>query len=286
MIEILNGIHETVSYNDRKAFKLYDNVEMEDYPEHWHSEIEVIMPITGDYYARVSGVDYLLHPDEILIINGGCIHYLKPTEPGERLIFQPDTALLHALPEMDNTMTVLPPALLITPENAPDIHPSIKEGLLETMRAYFSHNPLSETEIYTHLLKMFIILGRKYYKAMPHTEASYLKQNEYIEKFMTICSFINEHCTEDLNLDSISAKAGFSKYHFTRLFKQYTGQTFYKYLNIKRIAIAEKLLIDPTTSITDAAFGCGFTSISAFIRMFKQIKGCTPTEFRNMYRGC
>lgn len=286
MIEILNGIHETVSYSDRKAFKLYDNVQFEDYPEHWHPELEIIMPISGDYISIVNGVEYRFHPGEILIINAGAIHYLSAPEPGERIIFQPDTKLLHTLSEMDNSMTLLPPALLITEENSPDVQPQIKEGLLDIMKAYFSHNPLSEMEIYIKLLEMFLILGRKYYTAMPHTETSYMKQNEYIEKFMSICTYLNEHCTEDLNLDDISAMAGFSKFHFTRLFKQYTGQTFYKYLNRKRIETAEKLLIDPSSSITDVAFGCGFTSISAFIRMFKQIKGCTPTEFRKMYRSC
>ena len=37
--------------------------------------------------------------------------------------------------------------------------------------------------------------------------------------------------------------------------------------------------------IIDIAFDSGFSSISSFIRMFKQIKGCTPTEFRSLYYG-
>ncbi len=77
--------------------------------------------------------------------------------------------------------------------------------------------------------------------------------------------------------------AGFSKYHFTRLFKNFTGTSFYKYLNKKRIEHAEKLLVDPELSITEVALQSGFSSLSAFIRMFKLIKDCTPTEFRNLY---
>jgi len=76
---------------------------------------------------------------------------------------------------------------------------------------------------------------------------------------------------------------GFSKYHFTRLFKQFTNISFYKYLNQKRIANAETLLINPDMSITEVALHSGYTSLSAFIRMFKLIKNCTPTEFRHMY---
>ncbi|MBR4169442.1 MAG: helix-turn-helix transcriptional regulator, partial [Lachnospiraceae bacterium] len=84
-------------------------------------------------------------------------------------------------------------------------------------------------------------------------------------------------------LDDIAAMTGFSKYHFSRLFKEFTNTSFYKYLNVRRIGYAEKLLLDPGINVTEAAVRSGFNSISAFMRMFKIVKGCTPTEFRNLY---
>ena len=77
--------------------------------------------------------------------------------------------------------------------------------------------------------------------------------------------------------------AGFSKYHFARLFKQYTDTSFYKYLNQKRIEHAKTLLLDPQLTVIEVATQSGFSSLSAFLRMFKQLNKCTPTEFRNMY---
>ena len=88
----------------------------------------------------------------------------------------------------------------------------------------------------------------------------------------------------NLTLDDIAHYSGFSKYHFTRLFRQFTGSTFYRYLNQKRIVKAERTLADPSLSVTDVAMASGFSSMSAFIRMFKIMKGCTPSEFRRMYR--
>ena len=81
----------------------------------------------------------------------------------------------------------------------------------------------------------------------------------------------------------VAAQAGFSKYHFSRLFKQYTDSTFYKYLNQKRIEYAKTLLQDPGMTVTEVAFKSGFSSLSAFLRMFKLMNNCTPTEFREMY---
>ena len=80
--------------------------------------------------------------------------------------------------------------------------------------------------------------------------------------------------------------SGFSKFYFSRLFKQFTNVSFYKYVNQKRIEKAAKMLTEPNISITNVALSCGFESLSSFIRMFKIVKGCTPTEFRNMYQYC
>ena len=79
--------------------------------------------------------------------------------------------------------------------------------------------------------------------------------------------------------------AGFSKYHFSRLFRQYTDTTFYKYLNQKRIAHAKQLLLDNDLPVLEIAFQCGFSNLSSFLRMFKLLTGYTPSELRKMYRG-
>ncbi len=104
-----------------------------------------------------------------------------------------------------------------------------------------------------------------------------------MEEFLKLCDYIEAHCSEDLNLDDAANMCGFSKFYFSRMFKQFANISFYKYVNQKRIAKAAELLITPENSITDVALNCGFSSLSSFIRMFKIIKGCTPTEFRNMY---
>ena len=145
------------------------------------------------------------------------------------------------------------------------------------------NSPLAEAAIYSRLLSILVLLGRNYTETGKHFDVANTKQQEYTEKFMYICDYISAHCTEELSLDSVADLAGFSKFHFTRLFKQFTNVSFYKYLNQKRIATAEKLLANPDYTVTDGALNSGFSSLSSFIRMFKIIKNCTPTEFRSMY---
>ena len=121
----------------------------------------------------------------------------------------------------------------------------------------------------------------KIFEEQCQTQERYSK--EYIEKFNTIFDYIDKNYTEDLSLDVVSGVAGFSKFHFSRLFKQFTDMSFYDYLNQRRVCAAEALLLDPDIPITEIAMRSGFSSISTFNRVFKSFKECTPSEFKKMY---
>ena len=97
-----------------------------------------------------------------------------------------------------------------------------------------------------------------------------------------VCNYITEHCTENINVDDLSDLAGFSKFHFARLFKQFAGMSCYEYLTQKRVAHAEQLLIQPDISITEVAMLSGFNSLSTFNRIFKAQKNCTPSEYKSL----
>lgn len=285
MIEILNGIKETVNFKGNTGLRLYDNDENEVYPNHWHTPLEIIMPVRNHYTAICNNIPFQLEVGDVLLIAPGVIHSLPATPVGERLIFQADFTILHSIKELESTLSIISPAIVITPENSPTIHSRIQEIMFSIKEEYFGNATLSEAAIYALLIEMFVLIGREYTAKTDVFFAANTKQKEYTEKFMFLCDYINENCTRDLTLDMVADLAGFSKYHFSRLFKQFTGVSFYKYLNQKKVAIAENLLIDPDISVTEVALRSGFSSLSAFIRMFKIIKSCTPTEFRNMYNS-
>lgn len=283
MIENLNGYHETVNFRDRPMFRLYHNDEATDYPPHWHSNPEIIMPLKNHYVVEMNDRRVELNEGDIAFISSCAIHELHAPDSGERLIFQPDYSLITNLPELSSYMTLLSPVTFITKEKDPDIVPGLQELMLAIEREYNSKIPLAGASIYSMLIEMLVTVGRKYSNNADSMDVSRGKQQEYAEKFTGICSYISSHYAEDLTLEDAAEMAGFSKYHFARLFKQFTGKTFYRYVNITRIETAEKLLSEPSASITEIAVKSGFSSPPAFVRMFKLIKGCTPTEFKKMH---
>ena len=283
MIENLNGIHETVNYKENTRLRLYNNVQMEDYPSHWHTPIEIIVPIENMYSVVVGNHTVTLNPGDIIFICPGVIHSLKSHGSGSRIIFQAEITMFTSIREFESILSLMSPVLKVTEENSPDIHREIYHLMLQINEEYENSNILMETVIYSKLLNIFVLVGRNYTSNSAVFNGKDHKNKEYTDKFLFICNYINEHCTEDLTLDKVAKLAGFSKYHFTRLFKQITTTTFYKYLNLKRIEHAQKLLANPGISVTEVALNSGFSSLSAFIRMFKLINHCTPTEYRNMF---
>ncbi len=282
MIKYLDGTKETVSFEDNTLLLCYDNIDYEEYPVHWHTPIEILMPTEGKYTIYCAENKYELRVNDILIIGPGVLHRMN-AESGRRIILQCGLTLLNSFSDFESFFSI-ESALMITPEDFPAIHAEASRLMVEIRDEYFSNAPLRDASIYSKLLKILVMAGRSYTQQPERfADIKPTKQVEYIEKFMKVCEYINVHCTEDLTLDSVAELAGFSRFHFSRLFKEFANVTFYKYLNGRRIDYAEKLLMDPNMNVMEVASRSGFNSLSAFMRMFKIIKGCTPTEFRNLY---
>lgn len=282
MIKDLKGIHETIRFSQGSKVMLYLNDMAEDYPVHWHTECEIIMPIQNSYSALINKNMYTLKEGDILIIGPGVLHQLFSPPTGARIIFQSDFSLLRQLKDIDSIFSIQP-IILVSDSSYADIHGRIRKLMLDILNEYTNNSRLAEASIYSKLIEIFVLIGRSY----TGNENSFqnvrnTKHQEYIDKFLYTCDYINQHCTEELTLDRIASFTGFSKYHFSRLFRQFTGVSYYDYLCKARIRYAEVLLVDPVLSITDVWMRSGFNSQASFNRIFKNIKGCTPTQFKNL----
>ncbi len=157
MIEVLNGIKETVIYESIEGFKLHDNTNYEAYPEHWHTPIEIIMPLKNHYNVSNKNAFFTLQEGDILFLNSGVLHGMPSTIHGERLILQVDFALLHNVAGIESTLSTIPQALLLTPETAPSIHEQLKQLMLNIFTEYYSGSILIGASIYAKFLEMLVL---------------------------------------------------------------------------------------------------------------------------------
>ncbi|MCM1156313.1 MAG: AraC family transcriptional regulator [Roseburia sp.] len=204
---------------------------------------------------------------------------------GARLIILLDYGLICNVKGMDSLIQALHPYALISREEYPELNEQLRACLQEISREYDNKTPFTEAMIYSLMIRFLVTIGRANFDAsekFPGITSN--KQHEYIEKFMDVCTYITEHCTENISVDALADLAGFSKFHFSRLFKQFSGVSCYEYLMQKRILYAETLLIQPDISITEVAMRSGFGSLSTFNRIFKSAKHCTPSEYKRLNR--
>ncbi len=94
-------------------------------------------------------------------------------------------------------------------------------------------------------------------------------------------NYIVENFTQPPNLADVAKISGFSKFHFHRLFKEFTGETlnqFIKRIRLERSAFYLYFLKEKT--ITDVALSCGFSSSQNFASAFKKHFKTTPKQYK------
>ncbi len=106
-----------------------------------------------------------------------------------------------------------------------------------------------------------------------------------MDKLNKICSnmlmYIHAHYNEPLTLSQIAANLYMNPAYLGRLFKKYTGMTCAKYLMSYRINVAQKMLANRETPISEIAHVVGYTNKNHFNKLFRQQTGRTPTQFRS-----
>lgn len=279
MIELLEGLHETVNFENESLIKFYDNTDCESYPLHWHNSIEIIMPIDNPYTVVSNQVAYHLRVGDILVIQPDVLHSM-PAMPGRRFICQASLQPIYTLKMYKSMCSLLPPSLLIIPEQNEALRSGISKQLYSIFNAYNTIHHTSELSMYIAILQILMQISNA-----ASEDAAGRSDQEHLNhsyNFQAICDYISNHFAERLTLEEIAKKSGYSKFHFERLFKKYTNESFYQYLNKIRIRHAAYLLTNHDISVTDAAYKSGFTTISSFIRMFKIHLKCTPSEYRSV----
>lgn len=246
------------------------------------------MPLEGNYSVKTSRTSYDLKENEILILPPGELHALHAPSKGMRLILLFNTSTIGQFKGFSLLFPLLAQPFFITSETMPDTFRKLQALLSEVAEEYAGGDPLSEPSILALLIRFFVLLARTTqelpasFSSVPSVQSG--KQREYVEKFNIVFDYIEHYYMEDISLESAAAKIGFSKFHFSRLFRQFTDTSFYDYLCLRRLRAAETLLLDPSLPITEVALQSGFSSISTFNRVFKKFKQCTPTEFKEFYK--
>jgi len=276
----MHGKEENVSYLGSTQMRIWMSKEVSGFATHWHSALEIIMPIENSFTVVVEGKTYQLNVGDILIVPPRANHWLKPCKSGVRMIYLFDESMLFN-PVFNFVRPLFKSVQLITERSAPEIHDTAYRLFLEMGNTYFEFGELRELMI-TSLFFKFVTVFSSYNLPTLRSFEDLTKKRKQLhyDKFNEIVKYINENFQEDLTLEDMADRANLSRYHFARLFKEYTNFTFLEFLTRRRISEAGTLLTEGKLSITDVALQSGFPSISSFNRNFKKYLKRTPMEYK------
>jgi AraC-like DNA-binding protein len=177
--------------------------------------------------------------------------------------------LVQVCPELDSCVErieLIQAAIKLSP---PLASPIIK--LLESMYVE------NEAERLSSFIRIMNILSGAEHQEIVGQQSLLSPEEERLRQIhaYVACNFGNV-----ITLGDIAAHVGLCRSAFCRYFHSYTGKTFFQFLNEYRIDYVCQLLTKDSLSISEACNCCGFNDIPYFNRVFKKIKGLSPTAFK------
>jgi AraC family transcriptional regulator len=102
----------------------------------------------------------------------------------------------------------------------------------------------------------------------------------YHERILRVMLYIEQHLDERLSLKTLAKVAGFSEYHFHRIFLGMTGETLRQHVKRLRLETAARRLKRTKQPVTNIALDAGYQTLESFSRTFRGSFGDAPSEFR------
>jgi AraC-like DNA-binding protein/mannose-6-phosphate isomerase-like protein (cupin superfamily) len=276
---VLQGRREYVTYMEDSSVRVWHADTPWHYEMHDHSAVEMVLVLEGTVTYTVRDSVYEVRKGEVLIVPPDTLHELSMGENSARYLylFEPEPILsmrdINAMSEHFHRVFHL--------RDGSDAHMRIRELLLKIQNVYEKHEQMWNAMCYSYFLRIYTVLGQRYLSGVrPRSKMERSVDSEVVNAAMT---YINSHYKEDLSLEDVSGFAGFSRYYFSRSFKKQTGSSFKDYLIQKRLQVAMDLLIQTKMQMREVAQESGFGSVATFNRVFRERKGCTPTQYRAIY---
>ncbi len=282
---VMQGDYELVGYPENTSVSVRYVGKPDAFDVHFHSAVEIHLPLRGGLITLAGETEYHLQAREILIIPAGCRHGLRMGADSERelILYEPNS--VFSLKEFAALRQMMAQPIYITIDHPH--HEAVWNLLMRFIRVHRESGELRNMHCYAILLEVYALLGETYLQ----TQATVAEKNALRRQFSgedafnRAVEYIRGHYMDSISLDSLAVEVGFSRYTLSRMFRQRTGMTFIQFLSRERVEQAMALLLETDLPMTQIAVRCGFSAIATFNRVFREVKGCTPTQYREIYRA-
>lgn len=275
--------YENVSYSDRCGIKAFVT-QIVSTEKHWHEELEIIYIMENSVNLEINEQTVKLNKGEIIVINPNQIHQISKNEQDNIvLIIQVSKAILEKL-EVPKNVFENNFISKCTDKKQKEISNMIKDECNQII--YKLHegkiNGGDKLAIFAASMKITTLLYENFSEVIGEIADSKTRNNrkDFINYITKIFEYIEEHYKEQINIEDVSKAVFLSSSYLAHILKIYTGETFHKFLNHYRIECIAEDLVTTEDSIIDIYHKHGFNSNKTFNRVFKDVYGCSPSQYR------
>lgn len=255
-------------YDSICPFKVEFDTAEPDSIANWHKNPELIYITDGTGSVQCGSQSFSAHKGDLFVVNPETIHNVCSTENmGYYFIIIDEKFCRSNGIELERYFF------------SPVINDKQTEDRVLNIINIFSEGNTDNPGLYAAKLRGAFI---ELLVNLCENHAQYVRDNKsigeldvYVRKAIV---YISENYNRSITIEEIAAELGITKFHLSREFRKYTGETAISHLNKVRCAKARQLIYGGC-SVTRAATECGFESISYFSQKFKKIMGISPREY-------
>lgn len=267
----------------------HDDLIREEVVWHWHEELELILVSEGTSLVVVGSERYTISEGNGIFINSGVLHaaYAADTHACRfhSIVFHP--RLVGGSRDSIFWQKYLQPLLKDTSCGAVYYDRKVewqRESLDALEKAWQACAQEKEGfEFYAREMLSQIVFRLSDKSVGTQTFVSE-KSMRNEERMKNMLQYIHEHYMEELNTVQIAESASISVSECLRCFHALIGTTPIQYVKQYRILCAAGLLKSTSMKVVDIGMNCGFQDMSYFSKTFKEMRGCTPQQYRKNVR--
>jgi AraC-like DNA-binding protein len=239
----------------------------------------LIFPVTGAFVRERDGERELVDSTRVVFENAGewyRIHH--PVAGGDRC-------------------TVLELAGSLAEALAADLEPPRRRAVFErqaapaSARLYALHRELvsaarSPARDPLALDELSFTVMRLALRATRHTRRTARRASRHRQlAVQRALELIHADYRTPIPLASIARHAGYSPYHFARVFRERVGVSVHRYVTRLRLRACYEAVLDGECALTGLALSYGFASHSHFTHAFRREFGSPPSRMRRLHRA-
>ncbi|MDQ0300521.1 two-component system response regulator YesN [Salibacterium salarium] len=136
----------------------------------------------------------------------------------------------------------------------------------------------SEIYILRHMIELDSYLRN--YIRQKIIQAANIRESSDRREIWDAKKYVDTHLDQKITMEGAANHLHLNPSHFSRLFKQETGETFVEYTTNKKMEQAAHDLLHTNHTVDDIALSIGYDNTSYFTKLFKKFSGCSPKQYR------